>query len=165
MKLMSENYRFKKASDQEVSLYCLVGEAVCAVQHVEEALSHSIVIKKIRPEFKKKADNLLEVHRSYTLGKAIMIAKKEDLYTESLQKELDEFLSKRNWLIHKSVAQSRREWDLNVSREKLMARIKAISVQAHNLQRLIEEDLMQFVEESGVDMSRVKAEISKYYSE
>lgn len=162
---MSENYRFKQASDQEVSLYCLVGEAVCAVQHVEEALSHSIVIKKIRPELKKEADNLLEVHRSYTLGRAITIARQEGLYTESLQKELDEFLSKRNWLIHKSVAQSRREWDLNVSRDKLMARIKDISIQAHSLQLLLVEDLMQFVEENGVDMSRVKAEIDKYYSE
>lgn len=162
---MSENYRFKKASDQEVSLYCLVGEAVCAVQHVEEALSHSIVIKKLRPEIKKEADNLLETYRSYTLGKAISIARQEGLYNESLQHELRELLSHGNWLIHKGIAQSRREWDLNVSRDKLMARIKAISIQAHNLQRIIVKDLMQFAEDKGVDMSRVKAEIVKYYSE
>ena len=46
-----------------------------------------------------------------------------------------------------------------------MANIKAITIQGHNLQRLIEEDLMQFAEDNGVDMSKVKAEISKYYSE
>jgi hypothetical protein len=162
---MSQNSRFKQASEQEITLYCLAGEALCAVQHVEDALSHSIVIKKTRPEEKKEADSLLDKHRSYTLGKAIKIASQECLYTESLQDELDDFLSKRNWLIHKSIAQSRREWDLNVSRDKLMDRIKAITFQAHSLLRLIVEDLMQFAEENGADMSRVKAEISKYYSE
>ncbi len=162
---MRENYRFKQASEQELTLYCIAGEALCAIQHVEDALSHSIVIKKTRPELKKEADNLLDKHRSYTLGKAIKIARQECLYTETLMQELDDFLAKRNWLIHKSIAQNRREWDLNVSRDKLMASIKAITIQAHNLQRLIEEDLMQFAEDNGVDMSRVKAEISKYYSE
>jgi hypothetical protein len=162
---MSENYRFKQASNQEISLYCLVGEAVCAVQHVEDALSHSIVIKKIGPDAKKEAENLLDKHRSYTLGNAIKIAKQECLYSEVLQQELDDFLSVRNWLIHKSIAQSRREWDLNVSRDELMASIKAISVQALNLQRLIEEDIMRFVEDKGVNMSRIRAEINKYYSE
>lgn len=161
---MSEKYRFKQASDQELTLYCIAGEALCAVQHVEEALSHSIVIKKIRPESKKDANNLLDKHRSYTLGKAIEIARQECLCNESLQQELDDFLSKRNWLIHKSIAQNRREWDLNISRDILMTNIKAITKQAHNLQRLIEEDLINFAEENGVDMSRVKAEISKFYS-
>lgn len=162
---MSQNYRFKQASNQEISLYCLVGEAVCAVQHLEDALSHSIVIKKIGPASKKEADNLLVKHRSYTLGKAIKIVKQESLCPDVLQHKLDDFLTVRNWLIHKSIAQSRREWDLNISRDELMARIKAISAQAQNLQRLIEEDMMQFLEDKGVNMSRVRSEISKYYSE
>jgi hypothetical protein len=164
-KLMNENYRYKQASNQELTLYCIAGEALCAVQHVEEPLSHSIVIKKIRPELKKEADNLLDKHRSYTLGKAIEIARQECLCPESLQQELDDFLSKRNWLIHKSIAQNRREWDLNVSRDKLMSRIKAITKQAHNLQRLIEEDLIKFADDNGVDMSRARVEINKFYSE
>ena len=28
------------------SLYCLIGEAVCMIQHLEGALSHSITLKK-----------------------------------------------------------------------------------------------------------------------
>ena len=162
---MKENNRFKQASEQELTLFCIAGEALCAIQHVEDALSHSIVIKKTRPELKKEADILLDKQRSYTLGKSIKIARQEGLYTETLKKELDDFLEKRNWLIHKSIAHNRREWDLNVSRDKLMANIKAITIQGHSLQRLIEEDLMQFAEDNGVDMSKVKAEINKYYSE
>ena len=162
---MSENHRYQPASQQELALYCFVGESVCAVQHVEDALSHSIVLKKTKPRLKSEADQLLEKHRSYTLGKAIKIAKEASLYPESLQQELKEFLSERNWLIHKSIAQGRDEWDLNVSREKLICRIRAITTQAQKLLHLIEEDLIEFSEANGVDMSRVRAEITKHYFE
>ena len=162
---MSEEYRFKPASQQELSLYCYVGESVCAVQHVEDALSHSIVLKKIKPRSKLEADQLLEKHRSYTLGKAIKIGDKAGLYPESLQQELKEFLSERNWLIHRSIAQGRDDWDSNISRGKLIRRIKAITTQAQGLLQLIEEDLIEFSEANGVDMSRVRAEINMHYFE
>jgi len=162
---MSENYRYKPASQQELSLYCFVGESVCAVQHVEDALSHSIVLKKEKKRIKSEADQFLEKHRSYTLGKAITIAEQASLYPESLQQELREFLSERNWLIHKSIAQDREEWDLNVSREQLLCRIKAITTQAQKLLQRIEEDMLEFSEANGVDMSRVRAEIYKHYFE
>ena len=162
---MSEKFRFKPASQQEISLYCFVGESVCAAQHVEDALSHSIVLKKAKPRLRTEADQLLEKHRSYTLGNAIKIAEKASLYPMPLQQELREFLSERNWLIHKSIAQGRDEWDLNISREKLICRIKAITTQAQKLLQLIEEDLIEFSEVNGVDMSRVRAEIGRIKGE
>lgn len=162
---MSTKFRNKPASQQELSLYCFVGESVCAVQHVEDALSHSIVLKKDKKRIKSEGDQLLEKHRSFTLGKAITLAEQASLYPESLQQELREFLSERNWLIHKSIAHGRDEWDLNVSREQLFCRIKAITTQAQKLQLLIEEDMLEFAEANGVDMSRVRAEIKRNYSE
>ncbi len=162
---MSANFRNKLASQQELSLYCHLGEAVCAVQHVEDALSHSIVLKKEKRRRKLEADQLLEKYRSYTLGKAITIAEKANLYPESFQQELRGFLSERNWLVHKSIAQGRHDWDLNISREQVFCRIKAIIVQAQKLLYWIEEDLIEFSEANGVDMSRVRAEIERYDSE
>lgn len=162
---MSEKYRFNPASQQELSLYCFIGESVCAVQHVEDALSHSIVLKKTKPLLKSEGDKLLEKYRSYTLGQAIKIAEQASLYPESLQQELKEFLLERNWLIHRSIAQARDEWDLSISKEKLICRIKAVTTQAQKLLQLIEEDLIGFSEENGVDMSRVRAEINRHYFE
>lgn len=162
---MCKKYKFKQASQQELMLYCIVGEAICYVQHVEDALSHSIVLKKTKPKTKSEADQLLAKHQSYTLGKAIGIAKDECLYSESIQQQLNHFLSERNWLIHKSIAQNRDEWDLNTSRDKLMARIKSITTQAQELIQLIEEDLIVFSENNGVDMTRVKDEINRHYFE
>lgn len=161
--MVKEKYKFKPASDEEFSLYVLVGEAICAVQHVEDALSHFIVLEKVTPPLKQEADQLLEKHRSYTLGRAIKIGEKAGLYTDALQQELSNFLSKRNWLVHRSIAQGRDEWDLNQSREKLFSRIKAITTHAQELLQMIEEEMIEFSEANGKDMSRVRAEINKHY--
>jgi len=162
---MTSRFKSKPASEQEISLYTYIGESICMVQHLEDALSHSIVLKKVEKHLRSEADQLLEKHRSYTLGQAISKAEKESLYSESLLVELREFLSERNWLIHKSIAQGRDEWDLNVSREQLFSRIKAITTQAQKLLQLIEEDMMEFAEANGVDMCRVRDEINKYYKD
>lgn len=157
--------KHKPMHQDEFTLYVLIGEALCMIQHLEDALSHALVLRKEvkRPNGipKANADFFLKKYRSYTLGKAISIAKKEQLYTNQLQKELEEFLLKRNWLVHKSIAQNRDEWDLNISRGKLFNGIKAITKQAQRLQILIEDDLINFSETNGVDMSRVRAEIMK----
>lgn len=149
----------RQASQQELRLYCSVGESLSAIQHLEDALSHSIVLKKAKPKSKREADQLLEKHRSYTFGQAIKIAEAENLFSNVLQQEFRGLLSDRNWLVHKSVAQNRDEWDANISREKLVAKIKAISARARDLQKLIEDDLIGFSKAKGFDMSGVRAEI------
>ena len=114
---------------------------------------------------KSEADKALIKYRSLTLGQAVGLAKKEQLYSKPLLGEFEKFLHERNWLVHKSIAQGRDEWDLNKSRDELFRRIKWISTQAQRLQHSIEEDLMNFSEANGIDMSKVKAEIKKYYAE
>lgn len=162
---MNKVYKSKPASQQELTLYCILGEAICAIQHLEDALSHSIAIKKSKTRKRSEGNKLLEEHRSYTLGRAIGIAEKAGLFPEPLQEQLKELLSERNWLVHKSIAHNRDDWDLNISREKLILRIKSITTQAHNLQQSIEGDLIEFAEANGVDMSLVKAEIKKHYAD
>lgn len=162
---MNKRYNFKQASQEELTLYCYVGESVCAVQHIEDALSHSIVLKRTKPKTKLEADELLKKQRKLTLGEAIKIAKKYCLYSDSIQQELNKILFERNWLIHKSIAQNRDEWDLNISRNELICRIKTITTKAQELIQLIEEDLIEFAENNGKDMTRVKDEIKKHYFE
>lgn len=153
-------------AQDELTLYVLVGEALCMIQHLEDALSHSLVLKKDvkRPHRipKVEADVLLKKYRLYTLGQAIKISKKEQLFSERVQGELEKLLTERNWLVHKSIAQNRDEWDLNISRGKLFDRIKAITKQSQRLQNLIEDDLIKFSEANGVEMSRVRNEITKH---
>ena len=162
---MTEKRIHRAASGHEISLYCHVGEAVCAVQYVEDALSHSIVLKVGAPPTKSEADQQLEKHQKYTLGKAIRIAGEKAIFSELIQTRLNKFLKERNWLIHKSIAHGAKALEKNENRNRMIDRIKAITKQAHELLEMIEGDLIDFAEASGKDMSRVKNEISKYYSE
>lgn len=161
--VMNEKRIYRSASDHEISLYCHVGEAVCSVQFVEDALSHSIVLKAGTPPSKAEADQSLEKYRKYTLGKAIGIAREETIYSELILSRLQDFLNERNWLIHKSVAQGTVNWEGHEHTDSLIDRIRAITKQAQELLQMIEEDLIAFSEVNGKDMSKVKADIRKHY--
>ena len=159
---MSEQHRKKPASQNEINLYCLIGEAVCMEQILEDALSALITLKK---EVKKPgaisleiANKLREKYRSYTLGNAINLTRNENLFSESLQESLKNFVSERNWLIHKSV-QNEKEAQSEFNKN----RIKTICETARMLPGSVESDLMQYSSSVGVDMSGVRAAIQKHY--
>lgn len=161
---MTENYKFKPASEEVLTLYCFVGEAVCAVQHLEDALSHAIALKHNTPSTKSEADERLAQNRKHTLGRAIGILERESLCKEPVLTKLKDFLDERNWLIHKSIAPGREEWDNLESRPLLIDRIKAVTTHAQILLQAIESDLIEFAEANSKDMTRVKEEIRRHYS-
>ncbi|MCB4799555.1 hypothetical protein [Neotamlana laminarinivorans] len=160
---MIEKIKFKKASEKEMFLYCCLGEALCAVQIIEDALSHSIIIKKTEPSQKKEADNLLKKQRFYTFGRAINIAKKEALIPESLMIELSDLLKERNWLIHESLIENKDEFLSDSFFKKLSKKTKDISLKANKLQIKIELDLIEYTEKKGIDLSEIKSKMNKHY--
>lgn len=100
-----------------------------------------------------EANELLKKRRAFTLGKAIKASKKDALYADDLQKALSTFLEERNWLVHKSID----DIYSATSRSRLFHRLQGIALEAHRLQRIIEDDLMVFSEGNGLDMSAVRA--------
>lgn len=161
---MSEQHGKKPATQNEINLYCLIGEAVCMVQILEDALSASITLKK---EIKnpgaiplKEANTLREKYRSYTLGRAIKITKETKSFPQPLQEALENFVSARNWLIHKSI-QNENE-SLSESNKR---KIKSTCEKARALLDSVETDLMEYSSFVGVDMSEVRAAIQKSYEE
>ena len=151
------------------SLYCLIGEAVCMIQHVEGALSHSITLKKDvkypHGLSKDESGKCLKKNQFYTLGKAIQLASDNDLYSETFFSELRAFLDERNWLIHNFVCNNLDDMHTTSKRAQLLRRIKNISNKAKTLQRDIENDLIEFSESVGVDMSRVRTVMKQFYHE
>lgn len=159
-----EKYRSKKASQKEIHLYTLLGESLYAVQILEDALSHAIVLKKTEPDQKKEADVLLEKHRSsYTFGKALSIAKKESLLPKPLENELSEFLKERNWLIHKSITDNKKDYRTDFFYKSLSEKTKAIALKANTLRISIELDLIEYTEKKGIDMTKVKNFMNEHY--
>lgn len=163
---MEEKLVFIPASPSEISLYCCMGEALCMIQELEEALSHSITLKKYYAASKKIADEALNKHRkNYTLGKAVQLAGREKLYPEDLQNDLNDFYKERNWLVHKSMFESRDDIYSASSRSKLFQKIKSIADKARKLQHEIELDMADFCSMKGRDMSKVQAIIEARYNQ
>lgn len=143
------------ANNNEITLYCLIGEALLKTQIVEQALSHSITLKLNPFETKGRADEILERNQSYTLGHAIKIAVKDKLYDLSLQSELNAFLKQRNWLVHHLISRTEQDFNNGIIREELLNKIKSVSNRAEKIQRLIEYDIIDFCSSMGKDMSKI----------
>ncbi|CEK11858.1 Uncharacterised protein [Legionella hackeliae] len=148
-------------------LYCLIGEAVWMIQHLEDVLSHSITLKKhVKKPYNlplEQGNKILDEYRSYTLGKAIKIVDQENIFPESLQQVLANFLPKRNWLIHKCMYQSKNDFSSARSLQGLFDKIKGIAEEADLILNLIEEYLIEFSEINGLEMSAARAIRAKYY--
>lgn len=154
---MKENIKKIPANQNEITLYCIAGEALWKIQIVEQALSHSITLKLSPSATKERADEFLKQHQGYTLGKAISVAIKEKLYDSALQDELNAFLVQRNWLIHKAMAESHHGLHWENQKEELFQKIKSIADKAERIQREIEYDMINFCSSQGKDMSAILA--------
>ena len=160
---MKQNFTQKPASQDEMTVYCLMGEALCMIQHLEAALGHSITLKMNSSVTKDIADQILNKNRTYTLGKAIRLAQKENLYPPSLQNDLNDFLQQRNWLVHNAMFEHRNDLYAESSKAKLFQRIKSISNDARTMQHEIEMDMVNFCTSKGRDMSKILALINGRY--
>lgn len=152
---MKENVIKMPANNNEINLYCFLGEALLKTQIVEQALSHSITLKMNPREAKEQADEFLKRNQRYTFGQAIKIGIKKELYNLSLQDELNAFLQQRNWLIHKVIIGNEEDFNAGNIKEELLHKIKDISDKAESIQYGIELDLIDFCSSKGKDMSEI----------
>ena len=155
-------YRNSPASQGEVLLFTMMGQALLNIQVMEECLSMAITLKVDvgypRKVSRKEADVLLEKRRSSTLGQAIKQVSEHNLYEDNLQIFLKAFLEERNWLVHKSID----DFYASTGKDALLVRLESIANEAHKLQHEIEDDLIEFTQSNGLDMSNVKQAISQW---
>lgn len=163
--MITDSTKSKSAKDINYLFY-LIGEAVCMIQFLEDALSHSITLK-VNVQHpnripKADADAFLKKYQSRTLGNTIKIAKEEGLYADGLQNDLSSFLKDRNWLIHKCASHHIDDLIEDSGKDQLFNRVKAITKQALKLRGDVEVDMIEFSEAKGMDMSRARAVVKNY---
>lgn len=149
------------------NFFYIIGEAVCMIQLLEDALNHSITLKSdvrsLKRIPKEDADRYLKKHQSQTLGNAIRFAKEEALYSDELQNDLTSFLKERNWLIHKCVPYHIDDLLEVSNRDRLFQRVKTICKRAQGFRHTIEMDLIEFSEAKGLEMSKARVAVKKSY--
>lgn len=151
-----QNMKRIPANNNEITLYCFLGEGLLKIQMLEQALSHSITIKMNPDETKEIADEFLKKQQRYTLGQAIRIALEKKLFNTAIQDELNSFLEQRNWLVHSVLIGNEEDFNAGNTKEALFQKIKSISDNAENIKRIIEYDMIDFCTSNGKDMSNIK---------
>lgn len=162
---MENKYLNKPAPPYQLKLYCFIGEAMCSIQLLEDALSHYFVIKKFGKITEEEANRYREKYRLHTLGQAIKFLKKERLFHEVIQNNLESLLDERNWLVHRIFHEFQEDPILESQITNLFSRIKATCIKARETLHLMDEDVMKYSESNGVDMSRTREARDKFYSE
>lgn len=144
----------KPANPEEMMLYARMGEAVCKIQILEQALSHSITVK-LNPDVNESDANVfLSKQQSYTFGKVVKLAAIESVYPDKLQKALEELLAERNWLVHRAMLESQQGNRIVVA-EPIVQRIKSIADKSEKLQLILEYDLIDFAQSKGRNMANI----------
>ncbi len=142
--------------NDQLNLFVLTGEALCKLQILEDALSHSIALKKdVKIPFsltKKEGDNFVAQYRKLTLGQAIKMVKEKKLYTNTLINDLHDFLVERNWFIHRFLPEHLDDQNIILRKDSLFKRIKAVGEEATRLQKVIEVDMIAFSERQGLSI-------------
>ncbi len=144
----------KQADQEQMWLYARMGEAICQIQILEQALSHCLTIK-VNPDLEESEANifLLQQQRN-TFGSVVRLAAKKGAYPEELQTALEELLEQRNWLVHHAMRDSQ-QGNRIVVMDSILQKIKSITDKAERLQQLLEWDLIDFSESKGRNVSKL----------
>ncbi|MBN8878041.1 MAG: hypothetical protein J0I32_10880 [Sphingobacteriales bacterium] len=144
----------KPANQQEIMLYTRMGEAICQIQILEQALTHCLTLKLNPDVAESEANNFLLQQQQKTFGTAVRLAAKKGAYPEELQKSLEELLDQRNWLVHHAMRDSQ-QGNRIVVMESILKKVKSITDKAEKLQQLLEWDLIDFSASKGRNVSRL----------
>ena len=144
----------KSANREEIMLYTRVGEAICQIQILEQALSHCLTLKLNPDVAESEANSFLLQQQRNTFGNSVRLAGKKGAYPEKLQKALEELLDQRNWLVHHAMQDSQ-QGNRIVVMESILKKIKSITDKAEKLQQILEWDLIDFSESKGRNVSRL----------
>ena len=98
-------------TDDDVNyLFHVLGQAVWYLQHLEKVMTTFNALKILQGKRDKRikitqkvAQEVLDKQRGQTLGPLIGAAKREKTIPKQLMNRFEEFLTERNWLIHKCV--------------------------------------------------------------
>lgn len=146
-------------------LYALIGKAIWHLQHVEDALSTCITVKrdiKIRgAKPAAEAESILARHRSNTLGTSLRMAREASVLSRPLQERLEKFKEERDWLVHRSLHQNGEDLYEDERRYPLLDRIEAFSGEALMLQRLVAAELEEFVVSQGVNRQWIESYVAQ----
>lgn len=103
---------------------------------------------------------LVDKAQGKTFGTTLHQIAKADLVTPEIEERFTKLLAERNWLVHRSRADSRNVIHNDKAMNALLARLEAMSDESLALLKFIDAETTAFVQSHGVSMDYV-AQVSK----
>lgn len=152
----------RQINEQELPVFFgLIGQGIWYLQHVESALTTCLTvmgdIKEVGTVGRQEAEKILARHQRNTLGTSLRLAEEKGVLTQRLMVALREFKKERDWLVHRSMNENGDDLYLNSSRQAIFQRLERFSEQARTLQKLIAQELEDYVVGKGVSKRWIHA--------
>jgi hypothetical protein len=140
-----------ETADRLNFILCRIGFALWQIQELESvAAQYFVMLAEAKKGMGLEAGNILiEKAQKKTFGTTIRRLAKAGLLTADLDRRLNDLLSERNWLVHKSRAASRGAPYNDTIAAKLVDRLNAIAEQALALLKEIGQLVEQFAKKHG----------------
>ena len=144
----------RQINEQELPVFFgLIGEGIWYLQHVENALATCLTvkgeIKEIGSVSAEQAERILSKHRKNTLGTSLRLAEEKGILSDDLMLALRAFKEERDWLVHRSLNDNGDDLYLDSARRAVIERLEKFGEQARQLQRLVAQELENFVVSKG----------------
>jgi len=106
----------------------------------------------------KAGSKLLGSAFKNTFGKTVHSMRRNGLISGGLEKRFEHVLSERNWLVHRSRADSEKALVDQQAFDALHARIEEIAAESHSLIKVLADMAVDFTIKSGVPKERIEIE-------
>ncbi|CAG4883093.1 conserved protein of unknown function [Georgfuchsia toluolica] len=153
--------QFEKA-DRLATVTQSIGFALWQLQELEGVTASYFVLLA---QAKKgmglaEGNDLVEKAQGKTFGTTLHQIAKAGLVSPEIEKRFTKLLSERNWLVHRSRADSRNVIHNGKAMVALLARLEAMADESLALLKFIDAETTAFVQKHGVSMDYV-AQVSK----
>jgi hypothetical protein len=144
-----------------------LGHAVWQIQVLEETVAvHLVAVHKADAKTARRdVETMFAKASKQTLGQLFGALRDTGKGPSDLLSRLEHFVNERNWLIHRSRHENRKDLYSDVRRPQLIARIKAVADEALALLTAFQEQTEAHLTAQGMDRASMQARIQEIYRE
>jgi hypothetical protein len=144
-----------------------VGHAVWQIQVLEEtAAVHLVMVRKVDAKTARRdVETMFAKASKQTLGQLFGAIRDAGKGPSDLLSRLEHFVDERNWLIHRSRHENRKDLYSDAERPQLVARINAVADEALSLLTAFQEVTEAHLIARGMDRARMQARANEIYRE
>jgi hypothetical protein len=154
-------------SEEYAEVASFVGHAVWQIQVLEEtAAVHLVMVHKTDAKTARSdVETMFAKASKQTLGQLFGAIRDSSKSHSDILSRLERFVGERNWLIHRSRHENRKDLDSDTRRPQLVARIKAVADDALSLLTDFQEVTERYLIDRGMDRAKMQARADEIYRE